>query len=224
MIIGITTSKGGTGKTTITINLAVAFAQKGYKVCIIDADEGQFSAKRWADTREDDQTYISVIEVAKNRLTREAREHAKNYDIVLIDGRPTQSETGNRIILASDIVLIPLMPSMFDFTAFREFLPAFNQAREIKESYEGRVDAYVLLNGLVGASSIAQDVETGVKALLDEAQYEHVHLLKSRLKRRVVYSNSPVYGLGVVEDSDPKARREIEELVGEIESIISKYN
>lgn len=220
MIIGVTTSKGGTGKTTVTINLAVAFAKKGYKVCIIDADEGQFSAKKWADSRGDDEVYISVIEVARNRLTREAREHSKNYDIVLIDGRPTQSETGNRIILASDIVVIPLMPSSFDFEAFRDFLPNFNQAREIKEEYEGSVEAYVLLNGLVSSSSIAQDVQEGVKALLSDDEYKHVHLLESKLKRRVVYGNSPVYGLGVLEDSDRKAKSEIEQLAEELEIII----
>jgi len=64
MVIAVTTTKGGSGKTTVTINLAAAFAQKGYQVCIIDADTGQFSALKWAKYREDENKHISVFQVA----------------------------------------------------------------------------------------------------------------------------------------------------------------
>ena len=43
MKIGITNLKGGVGKTTLSINLAVCFAHMGYKVCIVDTDTNQNS-------------------------------------------------------------------------------------------------------------------------------------------------------------------------------------
>ena len=44
MIISVINLKGGVGKTTIAINLAVAFANRGKKVCIIDTDKEQLSS------------------------------------------------------------------------------------------------------------------------------------------------------------------------------------
>ena len=51
MIIAVTNLKGGVGKTTVSINLAVAFALRGKSVCLVDLDEGQRSASMWAGNR-----------------------------------------------------------------------------------------------------------------------------------------------------------------------------
>lgn len=218
MIIAVTTNKGGTGKTTITINLAVGFAHKGYDVCIIDADVGQFSALKWARYRDDDEKHISVVQVQKEKLNREAKELSKRYDIVIIDGRPTQSEVGDRIVMASDIVIIPLMPSLFDLEAFKEYLPQFHQVKELKEEIGGRVVGVALLNGLIVTSSVKEDIEKAVKMVLKNNN--DVKLLETKLMRRVMYGNSPTNGLGVIEENDKKAKKEMQSLVDEIEHIM----
>ena len=218
MIIGVTTTKGGAGKTTVTINLAVGLADKGYDVCIVDADEGQFSALKWASYRDDHRSHIAVLRVQKDKLNREALELAKRYDVVIIDGRPTLSEVGDRIVMASDMIIIPIMPSAFDLESFQEYIPRYQQVRELKQEIGGDVEAYALLNGLVTTSNISQEVQEAVKQIAD--MHDDVHLLNSRLMRRVAYSSSPTNGVGVIEEQDKKASDEVISLVNELEKVI----
>lgn len=214
MIIGVTTTKGGAGKTTITINVAVALKSRGYDVCIIDADEGQFSALKWASYRDDHRPHIAVLRVQKDKLNREALELAKKYDVVLIDGRPTLSEVGDRIVMASDMVIIPIMPSAFDLESFQEYIPRYQQVKELKQEIGGDVTAYALLNGLVSTSNISQEVQEAVKQIAD--MHEDVFLFKSQLMRRVSYGSSPTNGVGVIEEQDKKATEEVEALTDEL--------
>jgi len=217
MIIGITTTKGGAGKTTVTLNLATGLAHRGFDVCIVDADEGQFSALKWASYREDDQPHIAVVRVQKDKLNREAVALSKRYDVVLIDGRPTLSEVGDRIVMASDVIIIPIMPSAFDLESFQEYIPRYRQVRELKQDIGGDVKAYALLNGLVSSSNISQEVSDAVDQITDNNA--DVEVLKTKLMRRVAYSSSPTNGLGVIEESDKKATDEINSLVDELISI-----
>lgn len=61
MIVGVTNLKGGVGKSTITQNLAVSLAHRGYKVCILDTDLGQRSSMKWAAQRSEDVPAIPVL-------------------------------------------------------------------------------------------------------------------------------------------------------------------
>jgi len=220
MIIGITTTKGGAGKTTVTINIATGLAMKGYDVCIIDADEGQFSALKWASYREDEDKHIQVVRVQAEKLNREAMELSKRYDIVLIDGRPTLSEVGDRIVMASDIIIIPIMPSAFDLESFQEYIPRYKQVRSLKQDIGGDVKAYALLNGLVTSSNMSNEVKDAVTQIAD--MHEDVNVMKTSLKRRVIYSSSITNGLGVMEESDKKAVAEVNALTDEIIEIINQ--
>jgi len=220
MIIAVTTTKGGAGKTTVTINLAAGFAQKGLQVCIIDADSGQFSALRWAKYREDDQNHISVFQVAKDKLNREAKVLNERFDIVIIDGRPTFSEVGDRVVMASDLVIVPVMPSLFDLEALQEYLPRLKEIKDLKADIGGKIDAFVLLNGLVVNSNLSTEIEKAVQEVVENSEF--AQLLNTKLMRRVAYSNSPTNGLGVVEENDKKAKQEVIDLINEIDSILSK--
>lgn len=60
MKIGITNLKGGVGKTTISINLAVCLANAGYKVCIVDTDTNQTSFK-WYGVRDESKPKVVVL-------------------------------------------------------------------------------------------------------------------------------------------------------------------
>ena len=217
MIIGVTTTKGGAGKTTTTLNIAVGLAHRGYEVCIIDADEGQFSALKWASYREDDVPHIAVMRVHKDKLNREALALAKKYDAVLIDGRPTLSEVGDRIVMASDMVIIPIMPSAFDLESFQEYIPRYQEVRKLKQDFGGTVTAYALLNGLVSSSNISNEVSEAVAQISD--RHDDVHMLQTKLMRRVSYSSSPTSGLGVIEETDKKATEEVNALIDELMSI-----
>ena len=104
MRIAITNLKGGVGKTTITINLAVALVHRGHSVCIVDTDLGQKSSMEWAGSREEGVKLIPVFGVVGKQLNKEVSELNSKYDLVLIDGTPQLSELAERTILASDMI------------------------------------------------------------------------------------------------------------------------
>src|SRR4051812_13766416 len=142
MKIGITNLKGGVGKTTLSINLAVCFAHMGYKVCIVDTDTNQNSLQ-WYGARDESLPKILVVGTTDPKALNKAVEglHGQN-EIIIIDGTPNLSEMNTRVIMSSDLLLIPTRPGAHDFRAMNEFFARLDQVRELKED----ILAYFLIN------------------------------------------------------------------------------
>ncbi len=86
-IIAIVNQKGGTGKTTLSTNLAWAFAETA-SVLLLDADP-QGSAQDWADSQlQPPLMNLEVKGAEPNRLIQEVRSSAFDYGWVIIDGPP----------------------------------------------------------------------------------------------------------------------------------------
>lgn len=217
MIISVTTTKGGTGKTTITTNLAVAFSHQGYKVCIIDADTGQFSSSEWARDRADARNHIPVYKVVAEKLNKEAKLLSETFDIVFIDGRPTLSETTDRLILASDVVIIPLQTSKIELSAFEVYVNRFEEINAMKEEYGAHTTAFALLNRVKSNTIIKTETKEIVEQIIAD---KNIKLLSCEIGDRVAYQDAPTEGLGAVEYIDPKAKKEIMALMQEIEGLL----
>lgn len=216
MIIAVTNLKGGVGKTTIATNLAVAYASQGKDVCIIDTDLGQQSSMEWSGNRSEDRKRISVFGISIKQLNKEAENLRKRFDIVIIDGTPQLSELADRTILASDILLIPLTPSIYDFRGFENFLQRFEQVKGLKEASNGKVKAFVVLNRIVANTKVSKDIGEAIK------EYE-VHLMETRLMNRIAYVDTATEGIGVVEYKDWKAKAEVLSLAKELEEAMANF-
>lgn len=209
MVVAVTNLKGGVGKTTVTTNLAVSLMQRGKDVCIVDTDLGQQSSMEWSGNRSEDRPRIPVFGVSVKQLNKEIADLAKRFDIVLIDGTPQLSELADRTILASDVLVIPLTPSIYDFRGFENFLQRFEQVKGLKEANNGTVKAFILLNRVVANTKVSKDIEDAVK------EYE-VKVLKSKLANRIAYVDTATEGIGVLEYKDPKAKTEMNALTDEL--------
>ncbi|MEM6699167.1 MAG: ParA family protein [Bacteroidota bacterium] len=213
MRIGISNLKGGVGKTTITQNLAVCFAHMNYKVCIVDTDTNQNSLS-WYGAREEELPEVTVVGATDSRaLNKTVDSLHKDYDIVLIDGTPSLSEMTTRIILASDILLIPIRPGAHDFRTMEEFFSRYEQAKEFRD----QIPAYFLLNEY----SENKNVHQGIRAML-ENEFE-VPILQTTLKTRVAYAETSITGTGVYESADVKAKSEAISLTNEVLAIAEQY-
>ena len=215
MVIAVTNLKGGVGKTTIATNIAVCLAYAGYDVCIVDTDLGQQSSMEWSGNRSADLKAIPVFGINVKQLNKEVDELKKRYNIVVIDGTPHLSELADRTILASDVLLIPLTPSVYDFRGFEGFLQRYEQIKNIKVSSGSNTDAFVILNRVVPNTNVSKDIQEAVEA------YD-IQMLKTKLVSRISYVDTASEGKGVVEYKDKKAKDEMEELTKEILEIMSK--
>ncbi len=119
-VITICQQKGGTGKTTLAVHLALAFAKlHNLKIAIIDTDP-QGSLGKWFVVR-------SEKKVSNENLTfktaslwgaqYESKTLKKDHDIVIIDTPPKIESDARPSIEAADLVLIPVTPSHVDFWA-----------------------------------------------------------------------------------------------------------
>ena len=205
MIIGVTNLKGGVGKTTVAQNLAVCFAHMGFKTCLIDTDTNCNSLS-WSAARDEDLPSITVVgSIEPKAIGKMVRDMHKDYDIVVIDGTPSLSEMTTRIILASDLLLIPLLPSAHDVRAMSLFFERYEQAKEVKED----IPAFFVLNQY--ASNI--NVHKGMKEAVENFG---LPVFETTVSKRAAYVETALEGRGVFESSDVKAKDEIIRLTTEV--------
>lgn len=210
MVIGVSNLKGGVGKTTIAQNLAVCLAHLDYKVCIIDTDTNQ-NSMAWYEARAEDLPEIMVVSVTDKGLSKSVKTFSATHDFIIIDGTPSLADIATRIILASDILLIPMLPSAHDFRTLKLFFERYEQALEFRDS----IPAYFILNQYNDRIKLDRQI----KELLKEQDAE---LLETTLKKRVVYKNAAVDGMGAYEYDDPKAKAEMFDLTKEVLSLVAQ--
>lgn len=209
MVIAITNLKGGVGKTTIATNLAVSLALRGNEVCIVDTDLGQQSSMEWSGNRGEDRKRVPVFGVGIKQLNKEVGALRTKYNYVIIDGTPQLSELADRTIVASDLLVIPLSPSIYDFRGFENFLTRYEQIKGTKEAMGGKVEAYVVLNRVVANTNVSKEIVDALK------EYD-IEMLNTTLVNRIAYVETATQGLSVVEYRDQKAKAEINNLTDEI--------
>jgi chromosome partitioning protein len=207
MIISIENQKGGVGKTTLAIHIAQALAMKNFSVLLVDADP-QGSARDWAAAREDEPAF-SVIGLDRPTLHRDLPAIASNYDHVVIDGPPRVTDLARSVIIAADLVVIPVQPSPYDVWAASDVVGLIKEASVFKENLKS---AFVINRKIVN-SAIGRDV---VDAL---SSYE-IPVLKSSVCQRIVFAESAATGMTVLETNAlSSAAKEIKALVDELMEI-----
>ncbi|WP_445505049.1 ParA family partition ATPase [Microvirga sp. G4-2] len=205
MIIGIINQKGGVGKTSVSTNVAHVYASQGARVLLVDADPQSKSATRWSSAREIEQLF-PVIGMAKPTLHKDLPAVAKNYDITIIDGAPQLAEIGRSVVLASDMVVIPVQPSPYDVWSAADTVALVNEARVFKENLK----AVFAVNRKIPNTVIGREVTEAL------AQYE-IPTLKTHIVSRVAFSESAAEGLAVEEyEPNNPAAEEIRNLAAEI--------
>jgi len=107
-VVCIANWKGGCGKSTLCMVLAVNLAAQGYKVSVIDSDPNQAFAT-WFRTAESPPLSCSTC-IDHNEIVVKAYAEAEKYDIVLVDTAGFANQAAVFGIGAADLVLIPVMP------------------------------------------------------------------------------------------------------------------
>jgi chromosome partitioning protein len=206
MKIAVTNLKGGVGKSTLSINLAVCLAHRGSSVCIVDTDENRNSIQ-WYGYRDENLPKVLVVGAVEPRaLNKTVDSLNEKHDFVILDGTPNLGEMNTRIIMASDLLIIPIRPAAHDFRTISTFLERLEKAKEFRDN----IKACFVVNEYNDKVNLFRDIKDQLKAEYD------IPVLNTTIKSRLAYVHSSLSGNGVLEYSDTKAKAEIEAFTNEV--------
>jgi chromosome partitioning protein len=206
--ISIIGQKGGTGKTTAAIGLAVAIARTGKTVAIIDLDP-QASASKWKDRRDDENPAVVSAQASRLRPTLDTAK-ANGVDFVIVDTAGRNDDSALQAARAANLVLIPTRTTIIEL----EVLPS---ARDLVVM-AGNPLTYVLLNGVhPQASKQADEARTTVQEIYG------LKVCPVHLSQRSAYAEALISGRTAQElDPEGKAAAELDYLSEFVIEVVNK--
>ena len=186
-VLTLIAQKGGAGKTTLAINLAVAAELSNSRAVIIDIDP-QASAASWGDLRQRERPIVAAVPAARlDDAIATAQSHGA--DISIIDTAPHSEASALAAARAADLSLIPLRPGILDLRA----LQATSDICRLAGSRTA-----VVLNQVAPRGSLADQAAEAIRGF-------GLETIPHRIGARVAFTHSLTSGLGVVE-YEPRGR------------------
>jgi chromosome partitioning protein len=134
LTVAVLQQKGGSGKTTLAINLAAAAHLDGDRALVVDMDR-QASAFDWSAARQDGSPLdgLAVVKADRAIALPRFKEIVRGYDYVFLDGPPRLGDVTQSAAVAADVAVMPIQPGPFDFWAVAETLESLDQADQVRE-------------------------------------------------------------------------------------------
>jgi chromosome partitioning protein len=216
-VIVTASSKGGAGKSTMTLVLAQALDAMGATVTIIDADPNR-PILRWR-SGQSASTVEVVGDVTESSIIRIIREHSAVRQFVLVDLEGTANRLVSRAITQADLVLIPLQASALDSN---EAGRAVALIKEEEEALDGRTISFRIIMTRT-SPLITTKIEGGIIQALKDAE---IPLMQVRLHERQAYKAIFVRKLALSELDEtisglPAAIENAERLAEEVVELIT---
>ena len=207
-IVAILNQKGGSGKTTLSTNLAVSLSKRGYTTLLVDTDP-QGSARDWNEAAGN--PLVPVIGLDRESLAKDlAALDLSGYDYVLIDGAAKITRLSAAAIKAADSILIPLQPSPYDVWACSELVELVKTRQELTD---GKPQAAFVITLAVSNTGLANEVEDALSG------YE-LPQFKARIAKRTDYAKTAATGHSVFESKNKQAIDEMNSFTDEFLSWI----
>ena len=200
-VITIAQQKGGSGKTTLAVNLAVAFRARGLSVALLDTDP-QGSLGRWFLLRRDRMGTpgFDLSTASAWGVGYECEKLRQQHDLVIVDTPPKADADLRPALREADLVLVPVASSHVDLWATDGVLDLI--ARE-------RRRGLVVLNRAKAGTRLGAEVAEAAAAMSAE-------VTRARLGQRVVYAETMGQGLAAAEAGRSPAAAEVAALAEEV--------
>jgi chromosome partitioning protein len=198
-IWAIESQKGGSGKTTTAVHMAVCAARRGLRTALIDIDV-QRSASNWNQSRPPELRLDCVAGSAAELAGFLKKARAGGIELVIIDTAPHSNADGAIAAQLADLVLIPCRPARFDLDAVISTLQIVRAAN---------TPAFVIINA-APRGRLAGEAR-------DALERQGATVLGTVLHQRAAYSHAVIDGRSVHEyEPAGAAAAEIDELYNHI--------
>lgn len=203
VVISFLNQKGGSGKTTLSTNVAHGLSIRGYKVLLVDTDQ-QGSARDWNTAN--DGTILPVVGLDRETLPKDLKAIQAGYDIVIMDGAPAVEKMSAVAIKASNVVLIPVQPSPYDIWATADLLELI-KARQAVNGGEPKT-AFIM-------SRVIKNTKLGKEATTVLEEYG-IPVFQSHTSQLVIYPSTASKGFSVFSSAPNSACEEINNILDEL--------
>lgn len=205
MIIVVANSKGGVGKSTLSVHLAAWLHAQGHRVTLADCDTQQ-SSSEWV--REAAPAVRAVRLDNPEIILNELPLLAADADYVVADGPGSQTETSRALLLRADLAIVPCKASMLEVRALAKATEVLRVSQDIRS---GLPKAVIVLSMVGKNYRLTGDMKDAAAAL-------NLPLASHAMILRQVYADAPGQG-SVVWDLGSRAAdaaSEIDQLFREI--------
>ena len=204
MIVTVGNTKGGTGKSTIAVNLAIG---RGGKVLMIDSDrQGTTETAMLVRAQSGRLPFVPCLKICDGQeLYDKATASKQKFDDVVIDAGGRDSSALRAALAVSDLVLVPFAPRSLDVWALSDMDALVAEARAVNPALR----ACAMLSC---ADSTGHDNRDAVEALV---AYRELAYMPTPISRRKSVANAVGLGLSVLElkPKDDKAIGELQKLL-----------
>ncbi|TAM46055.1 MAG: chromosome partitioning protein ParA [Burkholderiaceae bacterium] len=209
MIITVGNTKGGVGKTTLAVQIAIARALAGREVWLIDGDrQGTAAAAIAARADIGRQPGIACAQYADGpQLRSQVQQQRGKWQDIIIDAGGRDSTALRAALILSDVLLVPFAPRSYDVWALDDMAGLVDEARSVRDGLR----CYAVLNQ-ADPGEHSTDNSDAAAAVADVPQFDY---LPTPIRRRKAFSNAGGAGLAVGEmtPKDHKAIAEIDQLL-----------
>lgn len=212
MIITVGNTKGGVGKTTIAVNLAIARALAGRDVWLIDGDR-QGTAQTAISIRAENGISPGIACATYPdgpTLRAQVQQQASKFDDIIIDAGGRDSTALRAALVLSDVLLVPFQPRSYDVWALEDIAGLIDEARSVRDGLR----AMAVLNCADPGETSSDNIEAAA-SVAEVPQFEY---LPTALRRRKAFANAAGAGLSVLE-LKPSDRKAIDELSALVSSV-----
>lgn len=193
--IAVISQKGGVGKSTISVHLAVAGTLAGYRTALVDLDP-QATARKWGDKRQAPEPEVVGDHAERLPQLVEAAQ-ANGADLLIVDTAPNADRASLAAARAADLIIIPCRPAAFD-------LEAIEATRDLATI--AKKPAWVVLSSAPTRSAIVEEARRGLEAQGAQVAPQVIH-------QRVAYSYAVIDGRTASEyEPEGKAAEEVSAL------------
>jgi chromosome partitioning protein len=159
VLIAFANSKGGVGKSTLAVHLAVWLSDHGKTVALLDADK-QRSSSAWAAEAEPKITIRTAV--THDEVAQCVQELAQTHDFIIADAPGGLEELSRTVLILADLAVFPVLPSILDLRSVVEATKLLKFAQSING---GRPEGRLVLNRLRKRDRISRELTDAAPAL-----------------------------------------------------------